>query len=324
MIVKNEEAVLARCLDSAAGLYDELIIIDTGSQDKTIDVALEYDAKVLHYEWVYPGNKAEARNLGIENAVSQWIVVLDADEVIVNPAGLRKILSTFADFDAISVQFNNFIGDVVNLSWRQIRIFRNGAFTYKYREHEVPIAKLENPRIASPELVFEHRTPEGRDGKSEAMLARLALDVEENPNDPHPLYFYHRQCLHESDNERAIQLGRQYLELTKTGGFIKAEVYGNLAIAYQRMGDMARATEALYMALCCEPKQREWWFRLGALYVDCREYNLALAVLRAAAELLPAHTRQWEPQTTAKIYQLIEHCQHQQMHTLAHSHEGQS
>lgn len=320
MIVKNEEAVLARCLDSIAGLWDELIIVDTGSTDRTIDIAESYGAKVLRYEWIAPGNKGEARNMGIAAAVSQWIVVIDADEVLVNAAKVRAdILASTPD--SLVVQFSNFIGGQATLTWRQIRIFKRWAYSYKYREHELPIPLAAGKVTGDIGAFIEHRPPTGREvTKSEPMLARLALDVEENPDDPHPLYFYHRQCLIAGDYRRAIDLGAQYLTLTRHGGFIQADIHGNIAHAYSKLGQQADALKQMHLAAACEPQKREWYYKLAILYKDFGLANVALAMLRAAAELLPTNEREWEPQTTAKIYDLMDICKHEQLHQMAHSH----
>lgn len=320
MIVKNEEEVLSRCLDSINGLWDELIIVDTGSADHTVEIAKSYGANVLHYEWIAPGNKGEARNLGINAATGKWIVIVDADEVVCEPLALRAMLRDLAT-PKVQVLFHNYINGEVNLSWRQLRIFQRGACQYKYREHEVPVDLLPNLQEVLTDFVYEHRSPNDRaTGKSAPMLARLAADVDENPNDPHSLYFYHRECLNQGLNEESIKLGNQYLDLTAQGGFIRSEVYGNMAISYQRIGNINEARKCLHLAASCEPMNREWIYRLGFLHVDCQEWNVALAMLRAAAEILPNHSRQWEPGTTARIYQLIEYCQHELTHALAHSH----
>lgn len=80
MIVKNEEAVLRRCLDSYVGLYDELIIIDTGSTDGTKSIAAEYAAKIYDYEWI--NDFADARNYAFSKASCEYIFSADADEVL--------------------------------------------------------------------------------------------------------------------------------------------------------------------------------------------------------------------------------------------------
>lgn len=325
MIVKNEEEVLARCLESIAGLWDELIIVDTGSTDRTVEIAEAYGARVLHYKWVAPGHKGDARNFGISKAVSQWIVVIDADEVLNNATEARKIIDGSQPAAAIMVQFHNFIDGQVTLSWRQIRIFKRGTHNYKYREHEVPAPIDPDCTVRMADIVFEHRSPDGRQsGKSAPMLARLALDVEENSNDPHPLYFYHRECLIQGDNKTAIDLGLKYLELTRGGGFIQADIYGNMASAYQNLGNELEATKYMHLAANCEPNKREWLYRLAVLYTYQNLWNVALGYLRAACELLPNEDRQWEPQTTARIYDLMNICQqniaHNIAHNLAHSH----
>ena len=80
MIVKNEEAVLARCLNSLQGLYEELIIVDTGSVDRTKDIAGRYTNKVFDFSWT--GSFSDARNFSFSKARCDYIYAADADEVI--------------------------------------------------------------------------------------------------------------------------------------------------------------------------------------------------------------------------------------------------
>lgn len=80
MIVKNEEKVLARCLDSLKGLYEELIIVDTGSTDSTRAIAEKYTDKVYDFEWVEDFSKA--RNYAMSLATMDYIYMADADEVL--------------------------------------------------------------------------------------------------------------------------------------------------------------------------------------------------------------------------------------------------
>jgi glycosyltransferase involved in cell wall biosynthesis len=80
MIMKNEEKVLRRCLDSVAGLVNEIIIVDTGSTDKSVEIAKSYGATVLYDKW--QDDFARPRNIGIEKATCQWILIMDPDEII--------------------------------------------------------------------------------------------------------------------------------------------------------------------------------------------------------------------------------------------------
>ncbi len=80
MIVKNEENYLAHCLESVKNLVDEIVIVDTGSQDKTKEIAKVFGAKVYDFPW--NGDFSEARNFSLSKAEGDWILVLDADEII--------------------------------------------------------------------------------------------------------------------------------------------------------------------------------------------------------------------------------------------------
>lgn len=80
MIVKNEEAVLARCLDTVADLVDEVIIVDTGSTDDTKEIAARYTDKVYDFEWI--DDFSAARNFAFSKATKEYIYSADADEVL--------------------------------------------------------------------------------------------------------------------------------------------------------------------------------------------------------------------------------------------------
>ena len=84
MIVKNEEAMLEDCLKSIAGI-DEIVIIDTGSTDQTIDIAKKYTDKVIANEYRWNDNFAEARNYSLSKCTGDWIFIIDADERLDTP-----------------------------------------------------------------------------------------------------------------------------------------------------------------------------------------------------------------------------------------------
>lgn len=80
MIVKNEANILKRCLDSLRGIYDELIIVDTGSNDDTKKIAAEYTDKIFDFEWI--DDFSAARNYSMQMASSDYIYIADADEIL--------------------------------------------------------------------------------------------------------------------------------------------------------------------------------------------------------------------------------------------------
>ena len=80
MIVKNEEQILQRCLDSLAGLMDEIIIVDTGSTDATKEIAAKYTDKVYDFVWI--DDFSAARNFAFSKAGMEYIYSADADEML--------------------------------------------------------------------------------------------------------------------------------------------------------------------------------------------------------------------------------------------------
>lgn len=80
MIVKNEATSLPRCLGSVKNLVEEMVVLDTGSTDKTVEIAEELGAKVYHFQWC--DDFAVARNEALKYVQGEWVLVLDADEVL--------------------------------------------------------------------------------------------------------------------------------------------------------------------------------------------------------------------------------------------------
>ena len=104
MIVKDEEAVLKRCLESVEGIADEIIVVDTGSQDRTKEIAEEIGAKVYRFPWI--DDFAAARNFSFSKADMDYCLWLDADDVILPEdrrqlKELKAILEPDADMDTI-------------------------------------------------------------------------------------------------------------------------------------------------------------------------------------------------------------------------------
>ncbi|WP_044648571.1 glycosyltransferase family 2 protein [Paenibacillus terrae] len=123
MIVKNEAERIAACLQSARDVVDEIIITDTGSTDRTMDICRSMGAAVYSYEW--DDSFANARNAGIARATGQWILWLDGDEELDHNESvqLREFVKTIrADTAALKV-LNEMDGFVYSCS--QIRLFRN-------------------------------------------------------------------------------------------------------------------------------------------------------------------------------------------------------
>ena len=106
MIVKNEEEVLARCLNSVKDLVDEINIVDTGSDDRTVEIAKEYTDRVFFFEWT--GRFTDARNESFKHATQDYILYLDADDVILEEDRdkFKELKENDLSVDSVSMYYN--------------------------------------------------------------------------------------------------------------------------------------------------------------------------------------------------------------------------
>lgn len=128
MIVKNEEVYLPNCLASVAEIVDEMIVVDTGSTDKTKEIAASFGAKIFDYEW--QGDFAAARNFSLSKATGDWILIMDGDDELAPEARnkIRDLLYAGEEIQGYRLPIISFLGDSPGGPCSTVyhaRIFRN-------------------------------------------------------------------------------------------------------------------------------------------------------------------------------------------------------
>ena len=147
MMVKNESKNLDRCLVSLNHLRSkidsELIIVDTGSSDNTVEIAKKYTEKVYFHEW--NNNFAEMRNITISYASGEWLLIIDADEELIEDLSLISFLETNnKSYKGALLKLDNIVNfeGRVGSSLTTIRVFLNdGNFRYSGSVHNLPVLK---------------------------------------------------------------------------------------------------------------------------------------------------------------------------------------
>lgn len=267
MIVKDEEEMLPRCLESVRGAVDEIIVVDTGSADRSVDIAREYDALVVKFAWC--DDFAAARNAGLERASGDWILFLDADEAL-DSAAREQIRSWTAvsGCDGLFLNIHNYTGSgqqgaTVN---PVLRLFRNAPeHRFKGRIHEqIATAICErNPEAAFhiTDMVIHHYGYQTvvveRKDKVNRNVRLLQQAVVEEPDQP----FHHY----------------------------------NLGVEYLRVGEAEQALESFGIARkMIDPVVTSYAHLLLKYEVRCLEHmqrwQEALECLDTALELFPEYT----------------------------------
>lgn len=156
MIVKNEERHLSRCLESVRDLVDEIVIVDTGSSDRTPEIARSFGAHVFFQAW--EDDFSKARNFSIDQATGDWILVLDADEVISREdhAALRHLMENRSAVIYRLIQ-TTYCDESANFGWVPNHLASREATGYP-GYIESPLARLfrKMPQIRFQGVVHEH------------------------------------------------------------------------------------------------------------------------------------------------------------------------
>ncbi|NJD69892.1 MAG: tetratricopeptide repeat protein, partial [candidate division NC10 bacterium] len=193
MIVKNEETNIDCCLESVKGVADEIVVVDTGSTDRTSEVARQYGAKIFSYQW--DDDFSAARNVSLSHALSDWILVLDADEALAeeDKGRLRALLRP----DGPTAYLLNIVSPVDDRRNSHAvinafpRLFRNRPeirFEGRVHEQVSPSIARMGGTISPSEIRVHHRGYHGRWGdlpvKRQRNIRLLNQQLHDHPDDP--------------------------------------------------------------------------------------------------------------------------------------------
>ncbi|NOX19356.1 MAG: glycosyltransferase family 2 protein, partial [Chlorobi bacterium] len=188
MIVKNEERFLRGCLESANGIADEIVIVDSGSTDKTLDIAREFKAKIFPFDWI--NDFSAARNFALQKSTGDWILYLDADERLAEKSfdAIRRIVQSRENLGVkCSVRSENKTGGTPS-QMLYVRFFKNhpqARFTGRVHEQIEPALEALGYKLIEEEIEIIHlgydRDEEILRQKAERNLKLLFEDYKENP-----------------------------------------------------------------------------------------------------------------------------------------------
>lgn len=251
IITKNEDGNLTRLLDSIMPIvhqpWAELVILDTGSTDRTLEVARSYTENVFQKEFV-PWNFSDARNECIAHAYGKRIVIFDSDEQL-HQDSLYQLMEVlwnpkYDEYGTIFLQIHNYYDKEFKkyTEFSQPRIFRNdGKPIYAGSVHNRPEAPT--PYFMANNIIVRHYgymfqgKKELYDNKMDRTLPMLIENHEKDPTDLHVLTHLVKQTYCTQDWDKVLELGEKWRELMKgityhEGWFSFLECYVQIAHAY--------------------------------------------------------------------------------------------
>jgi len=197
MIVKNEEKYLDKCLSALKPLLDsvksELVIVDTGSTDNTVEIAKKYTDKIYFFEWI--NDFAAARNFGLEKCVGEWFMYIDADEIL--DADASDLIGFFSNselcvkYNSATYIINNYMtaDGKKSMNTTVARIVRRTiGLRFNYPIHEA-LNEFSQPHYLS-KTVFHHwgyayEKEDAKNAKNERNLSLLIEELKKHPNNLH-------------------------------------------------------------------------------------------------------------------------------------------
>jgi tetratricopeptide (TPR) repeat protein len=275
MIVKNEEALLPRCLESIKGWVDEIVVVDTGSTDGTVEIARKYGALIHHHPW--EDHFSKHRNQSIMYASCRWIFVIDADEELIAGSGpaLREAALVDESVDAIFVkvecEFDEGRGASVHNSPRLFR--NNGVIRYKGRVHNEIVGET-NIRYAPNIRLFHYGYNLGAEmaeKKFKRTTELLKRDIEEDPDYPRPHHYLAVSYLGMSMFEEAAREAETAIHLYKKGSLKNSEFLKSFfvaAMAHINLGRFDKAETFALEAIEMYPKHLDSHFALSWIYLE--------------------------------------------------------
>lgn len=287
MIVKNEEKVLKRCLQSAAPAVDEIIIVDTGSTDSTKRIAAEFTDKIYDFEWA--DDFSAARNDSFSKAGGDYILWLDADDVILAEdlemlINLKKNLDSTAD--AVMMRYNTAFDEAGNpvFSFYRERLIKNGkGLTWQGRVHEA-IPGLSN--VIYSEAAVTHKSVKTEYSKRNLNIYEKQLKNGETFT-PRDEFYYGRELYYHKYYDKAIHVLNHFLDENQGWLENNIEACKILSYCYSETDHILSALSSLMHSFIYASPRAEICCEIGSIFMKLQNYHCAVFWYKSALEIQP-------------------------------------
>ena len=313
IIVKDEERFLGDCLDNIKDIVDEIIVVDTGSSDKTKEMATGAGAKVFDFKW--GDDFSSARNFSLEKATSNWILILDADERLDDKgkAEIRKLINikdhalkniigfkldqrTYYPKEDVDVGVTTNLDEITSSftgheSSMLVRLFKNNSkIRFKNKVHELVEHSIRDNdgEIVETDIIvhhFSHIKKETLLGKTQNYVDLMWNQLEKDPKNPR----YNRQVGLAFLEKGRKDLALKYFKRTVAIDPKFPGILADLGKLYVEMNDIRLAIKMFNMAIAVDKNDVSSMNNLAVIYMNLGKFDVAKKLLDKALQKDPGN-----------------------------------
>ncbi len=277
MIVKDEQENLPSCLASVAEVFDEIVVVDTGSADRTREIAGDFGARVFEFAWI--DDFAAARNEALSHATGDYAFWLDADDVV-EPAEREKLRALLDGLDpgepagyvvrcACDPSTDGSGGETVVDHVRLFPLRDDVRWSYRVHEQIMPALRRAGIAVRWTELVVRHTgyvdlALRGRKLDRDARILRDEL--KDRPDDPFVLFNLGAIAVERRDWDGALKSLRRSLSRSAPSDSITRKLFALIARCHQMLGDTGTALRVCAEGLSLDPDDAELWHRKAVVH----------------------------------------------------------
>ena len=289
MIVKNEEKVIGRCLDSISDIVDEIIIVDTGSTDKTKSIVSQYTDKIYDFEWV--NDFAKARNYSFSKATKEYVFWLDADDVVLEE-DRKKLIKLKEGMDGtvdVYTMIYNYSQDEngmpLIIQRRERIVKRENNYQWLSPIHEVIVP---SGNIVDTDIVITHEKHEIKDVNrnlkifEEMIKNHVKFDDRQEYCYAKELYFL--QHIPEAIEQYNKFISKYIKEYDKRKDLLYSALI-ELSDCYKRTGDEEKEWETLLLILKNQIPQKDCLNRIADIFFIKKKWEEAIFWYKKALEI---------------------------------------
>jgi GT2 family glycosyltransferase/predicted SAM-dependent methyltransferase len=268
MIVRDEEETLGRCLESVKGIFDQVVIVDTGSKDRTKEIAKAFGAEIHEFTWI--DDFAAARNFAFSKLTTDYLSWLDADDVYL-PGDRAKFLSLKTELgsaDSYLFRYNyaqDQYGNSICMLYRHRVARRDPGVVWKHPIHEC----MNLPpgwHHETTEIVVTHKRSAKDAAKDLGRNTRmLRKAVEKDPKDPRLQFYLGKELVNEGKHKEALPVLEAFL---KNPDWHENEIqaFHFAALCHLHLKDEKRAIETCLKGIHKDPRWAEFYVLIGEIH----------------------------------------------------------